>query len=378
MTRSLLTFLLLLLSVVTLKAQKPQVANILGNQKVMSQVKIVMDHINGFEFDAADREQRVLQKMVPDHPIAYLLDGLADYWQFYPVYAHEDRAKAYREKLFACQKRAEHMLDQDDESIEGTFFLMMTDMMLAKHYNDRKESLTALNYIRRSYGKIVKGFDLKNKFVEFYFTTGLYDFFREAIPENNPGMKSLMWMFPSGSKERGLQELEHAFNKSVFTRPDAAVFLNKIYLYFENKPAKAAYYIGIISKEFPENPYYMLGYAEALLANKEYDKALPVIEKLVARPEPLYNGTGTIMLGWYHELGSKDLAASGKNYVSGLEKLKKEKGNLVDNLKGVAYTGLARAWHKAGNRQTAKSYYQKAEKLLTYKDLKKEAKAYQD
>jgi hypothetical protein len=346
---------------------------ILQDAKVMAQVKVVMDHINGHDFTKSARELATLRRMVPEHPIADLLDGLTDYWQYYPVYADELKAKNYRTKLNACHEKSALMLDADANSIEGTFFSMMTDMMLAKHYSDRGESVTAINYTRKSFGYIKRGFELKAKYVEFYFTTGLYDYFRIAFPEKNPVMRSFMWMFPDGDKVRGLQELEVAFSMSTFTRADAAVFLTRIYLYFENNPVKAVYYSGSISNEYPTNPHYILGYAESLLAAKRYQEALPLIQKLQAMPEEYYTTAGLIMLGWYYELGEKDMAKANFCYVKGTELAKKQKGRLYDNLKGIALIGLARSWHQNLDTKRAYAYYQRAAKLVAYPDLKREA-----
>lgn len=350
------------------KVPKP----ILPDAKAMAQVKLVMDHINAHDFAASDKELANLRKLVGDHPIADLLDGLADYWRHYPVYAKEPEAKAYRNKLFACQRKAELMLEADDESIEGTFFNMLTDLMLAKHYNDRGESFSAVNYTRRSFSLIKKGFKLKEKYVEFYFTTGLYNYFRVAVPERNPALKSLMWVFPDGDKKKGLQELEVAFNKSTFTRADAAVFLTRINMGFEDNAAKASTYSGTILNEYPENPHYQALHIEALLAQGNAAAALPILAKLEKNEVPYFKAMTPLLRAWATELAEPNANKAGNMAVEALQEAKAEKGRQMDNLKAVAYIIIARSWQRVGKPTTAKTYYSKAEKGISLPAYKRE------
>lgn len=358
------------------RAQAPK--PILPNAKAMTQVKVVMDAINSHDFAQKSTELQKLKGMVGDHPICDLLDGLSDYWQHYPVYAQEDRAKVYRTKLFACQKKAGLMLDEDAKSIEGTFFTMLTDLMLAKHFNDRGESVSAINYTRRSFSLIKKGFELKKQYVEFYFTTGLYDYFREAIPEKNPVYKTFMWMFPEGNKVRGLEELEIAFKQSTFTRADAAVFLTRIYMFFENNATKAQGYAKTIHEEYPENPHYQVLYAEALLASGKGQEAEAILDKVATNANPYFKSLHALMHAWQLELTEPKTGKAGIYAAKALDLAKAEKGRQTDNLKGVNYIILARAWAKAGDKAKTKQYYTKAAKLVTVPAMKAEAEKYLD
>ena len=65
------------------------------------------------------------------------------------------------------------------------------------------------------------GFDLMHKNPEFYYTTGLYNYYREQYPESHPGYKTVVWVLAGGDKEKGLQLLHKASKEALFTKTEA-------------------------------------------------------------------------------------------------------------------------------------------------------------
>ena len=67
---------------------------------------------------------------------------------------------------------------------------------------------------------------LPTYYSDFYFFTGVYNYYREAYPEAYPVYKPLALLFPKGSKTKGLEDLLIASKNSIFLKAEAFSFLS--------------------------------------------------------------------------------------------------------------------------------------------------------
>ena len=66
---------------------------------------------------------------------------------------------------------------------------------------------------------------MSSVYPDFYFFTGLYNYYREAYPEAHPIYKVLAFLFPRGDREKGSAELQNAGANSIMLKAEAYSFL---------------------------------------------------------------------------------------------------------------------------------------------------------
>jgi tetratricopeptide (TPR) repeat protein len=98
--------------------------------------------------------------------------------------------------------------------------------------------------------------DEENFGIEFLFGDGLYNYFREWVPENYKWLRAITTFFPRGDKVKGLQQLDSCARYAYYTRVEAQYFLARIYNNDENQPQKAYQIMTYLHQTYPANAYF--------------------------------------------------------------------------------------------------------------------------
>jgi tetratricopeptide (TPR) repeat protein len=363
MTRISLTVILLALTITTMAQQK-----ILSNKTLMNLVKSGIDKTYNSEFDEAAKIFRQVAVQTPGHPVGPLLFGLYYYYKYMPLTPASEGAAPFEATVNEAIACSERMLDKDKNDVEALALDMISRALLNMYYVDNGSSLKAIMEIMPIYRSVMKGFSLMYNFNEFYFTTGLYNYYREAYPEAHPVYKPIASLLQPGNKILGLKQLNYAADSCIFLKNEALVFLKIIYLNYENDPEKAMQCMQRLHHKYPGNLNFVAGFTETLLMQKEYEKARPHIYQLLANSKKDLGliMKGLIFKGIYEEKANKDLVVAEKNYLSGL-KAAEELGPAVDAFKAYACLGLARIYAIQGKSDKARDYRKKGEGYARYK-----------
>ena len=340
---------------------------ILPNKDLMALIRQGIDKTYNSEFDAAEKIYKEVEKRAPGHPAAPLLNGLNYYYKYYPLNPSSPGAEPFETTVKEAIKRAGAMLDKNSEDIEAQAMDMIARSLLNMYYVDNGYSFKAIPQIMPIYRTVIKGFTLKEKFNEFYFTTGLYNYYREAYPDAHPVYKPITSLFQHGNKILGIKQLIYAADSCVFLRNEALNFLKIIYLNYENNPAKALLYARRLSEKYPGNLTFLADYAETLLLDKQYDKAKIPILLLLSRSNKDLGiiMKGLILKGIYEEKERKDLSTAEKNYLAGM-KASEDLGPSVDAYRAYACLGLARIYTQTGKSDKASDYRKQGEGYAHY------------
>ena len=112
--------------------------------------------------------------------------------------------------------------------------------MLLLYYTDNDLTSEVFPLTMGTYKYLRRSFNYTSVYSDFYFFTGLYNYYREAYPEAYPVYKTMAFLFPKGSKNKGLRELQTAAKNSIFLKADSYSFLSGICIYFESNYLKAS------------------------------------------------------------------------------------------------------------------------------------------
>lgn len=350
--------------------------SITENKEMLASIEKSLDYIYNTEVEKANTLNEEIGRKLPNHPAYFMLKALTIRAANTPINLSSpefQEMKGYLEKVLSL---SEEMLDEDELQAEANFFGMASIGLLAMYENDQGNHLKAVGMAQDAYTYLKNGFDLKEKYPEFYFSSGLYNYYRIKYPEMHPVYKPFMLFFRDGDKELGLEQLKKAYRESIFMSPESAEYLTHIYLRYEEKPEQAVRYARILVRKYPKNLFFITNFLDASFAAKQYNNLEPYVQQLLASDRNFYKMTGKLFEGMLLEKRDRQWDAAERSYIQSLEYAQSLESDEAENYKSYVYAGLARIAHEEKKYEAARSFYKKALASAQYVPVEKEAKAY--
>ncbi|GAB3906289.1 hypothetical protein GCM10028803_38410 [Larkinella knui] len=363
-------FWLLLFLLVPLYAK----SQLLNDAEIQQIILKATDKIYNYEFDEADEFIRQVKVKYPQHPVVPVLKSIQLYWQYLPLKENKAATTQYINYLNQGIALSRKMLDRNENDPEGVFFSLASHGYLAMKYHYDSEMMKAVGEAQKAYGYLKKGFKLMEKNPEFYFSTGLYNYYIERYPMDHPVAKPLLLFFQDGDMALGMRQMETAIRRGVFTRTETALYLGQIYLEHESQPAKGAACLKPLADKYTQNPIFTLRYAEALVQAGRYREAQPYIDRLRDFPQKFLAMPVKVLEGMLEEKMNSNLKLAADNYQTAIKMPLDEV--FTKEFAAHAYSGLARIAAQSGDRNRAKLMYKKVLSLAEYKSTIQEAKNY--
>jgi hypothetical protein len=251
----------------------------------------------------------------------YFLMGLAEWWKIVPNTEdtrYDDRCLALMD---TCITLAEKLYDARENKIEPSFFLAAAYAFKGRIHSERKHwsratfaGKNALKYMEKCEGK-------SELSPELLFGDGLFNYFAQWIPDNYPLLKPILWLFPKGNKQLGIQQLEKVGNNAFYTRTEARYFLLQIYSY-ENQYAKAYDLAKYSWETYPDNPYFERYYLRSAFvrgntaeAEKAARSILTKIDKGMVGYEAVSGRNAAYVLAYYYYNYYRDILKAKEYYL---------------------------------------------------------------
>ncbi|GAB2516371.1 tetratricopeptide repeat protein [Spirosoma aerophilum] len=349
-------------------------AQVLTDPTTQQTVLKTLDYIYNLDFTESDGLIRQLQSQYPQHPIGPVLRATQLELQYIPLHENKAATAQFVQAVEQGLALAKNMLDKDKDDPEAVFFALTAHSYLASLYNNRNESLKAVGESKKAYNYLREGFVLMNKNPDFYFTTGLYNYYIERYPLDHSIVKPFMFFFEDGDMALGLKQMDIATKKSLFMRPVANYYLAHILLKHEMNPGRATVYAKYLADKYPKNPLFAMTNAEALLLTGRYAEARPYIQRLKQMPNKLVPMALYTFTGMLAELADKDDSDATEAYEQALRLPYNDP--YTKEYHAFAYAGLARIAARANDRNRARINYKKALTLAQYKSVIREAKGF--
>lgn len=233
-----------------------------------------------WNFDSAHWYTDKVKENYSEHPVVPFLDAMLLFWENIPKPLTDSMYVEHIKLIEKSVAITQEMLEEDENNIEAIFFNLTGRGVLMRYYAASKQKMKAVGEARKVYRYTKKARKLKDKFTEFYFMVGLYDYFREAYPERYPLYKPFAWFFESGDKEKGLEQLEYAANNGVFSVPEALNYLAYIYNKYEENPEKGILYLAKLGELYPQNLWFKVDYLRVLTKMEKYESVKSELDDL--------------------------------------------------------------------------------------------------
>lgn len=349
-------------------------AQVMNDPAAQQLVVKALDDIYNMEFAQADAQIRQIQARYPQHPVGLLLRATQLDIQNLPLSENKAATAQFIQAVNQGMELSKRMLDKDENNPEAVFFMLTCHSYMASLYHNRGESLKAVGESRKAYSYLRDGFKLMDKNPDFYFTSGLYNYYVERYPIDHPIVKPFMFFFADGDIAQGIKQMDVATHKGLFMRPVANYYLAHILVKHETNPIRAISYTKYLVDKYPNNPLFAMSYAEALLLSGRYAEARPYVQRLKSMPNKLVPLAFYTFSGMLAEYADKDDKEATEFYQTALKQFANEA--YTKEYQAFAYAGLARIAARSNDRNSAKTFYKKALAVGEYKSLIREAKAY--
>lgn len=340
---------------------------VLKDTESLAIVKKTVDHIYNMRFPEAVEVSDSINIKYPGHPVYLLLRGLIIYWREYPLLTNSEFTSEFEKLMYDCIEKCE----EPDQENEAEFLLanLCARGSLLGYYAGADLHSKAFSLGRSTYRLLRRSFGYKEEFPDFNFFTGLYNYYREAYPEAHPLYKPVFSLFPSGDKQKGLEDLQIAFDGSIFLKAEAATFLSSINKFFENDFEKSGYYSEVIFKYYPGNIVYLLNCIEDQLLTKKYEEAEKLLAHRLTRNENVYfQAQLNVLNGILYEKKYKDFDKAETLYLQGIEKLRGF-SSYGKQYMAFAYYGLSRISGSRNDNQNQRIYRRRANDLTDFRSV---------
>ena len=319
-----------------------------------------------YAFDEARAIQKDLLQSTPDHPAPIFLEALIVYWEHFPLLPDNPAADSFVHLMDQCVAMAKELIKIEETYQEGIFFDLFGRAFKAMYWADNGKSGKVVSDLGTMYKRTKEGRELKDQFVEFYFSTGLYNYYIEAYPEAHPAYKPLVSFMQKGDKKLGLEQLNHAINQTIYLKVEALLFMSLIQLKYEEDLPTAAIYARRLHHDYPNNIYYQGHLLTILLHQHRFVEAGKILGNMEGQKDPWSDMIRTLAEAFMAEKqGNMDLMA-GQQYQELLNSADAF-GPIADAYAAMAYMGLSRLNAQKGLESEAQRFARKASKHTTYK-----------
>jgi hypothetical protein len=343
-------------------------AQILRDPNALDLVKKAVDNIYDLRFTEAAKEWQDLNRSYPDHPIGFLLKGMMTYWENYPLLPSSPDHVSYEADMRRCIELCEKKHNTADNA-EYLLANLCARGMLLLYYADNDLSMEVIPLTTSTYQYIRHSFDYTSVYSDFYFFTGLYDYYREVYPEAYPVYKALAFLFPKGDRNKGFKDLQTAAKSAIVLKAESSSFLYSICLSYENNFQQASTYTKSLHEQYPANFQYLAGCIKNLLLVKQYDEA----EQLMLNSDttiknPFYQSQLAVFKGILQEKKYNNNILAKEYYEKGLNGISPF-GVYGNEYTAYAYFGLSRISEAEGDKKSKKVYRKKALELAEFKKV---------
>jgi hypothetical protein len=332
---------------------------------LLEKVEQCLQFTYNFSFEKAKVIQADLSTQTPEHPAPPFLEALIIYWENFPLLPDHRATNQFVECMERTVELANAYLENENTYLEGVFFDLFGRAFTAMFWADNGRSSKLLPDLAPMYRQTKAGFELKEQFTEFYFSTGLYNYYIEAYPEAHPVYKPFVAFMQEGDKTLGLQQLNYAINHTIYLKVESLLFMSLIQLKYEEDLRTASLYAERLNREYPDNIYYQGHLITVLLYMQRYDQVKQVISSMSHQSDNYSEMIRSMASGFMAEKLDDNKRKAKRDYSHTIE-LAEYFGPFADQFGAIGYMGLSRIELSSGNDKSADEYARKASRLTKY------------
>jgi len=337
----------------------------LNRPDLLEKVKECLQNTYNFSFDEARQIQQQLELETPEHPAPYFLEALILYWENFPLIPEDRASSRFVDLMDHSVELAGTFLEDNSNYLEGVFFDLFGRAFKAMFWADNGRAAKLIPDLATMYRQTREGFELKDQFPEFYFSTGLYNYYIEAYPEAHPAYKPLVAFMQGGDKKLGLQQLNYAINHAIYLKVESILFMSLIQLKYEEDLNSAFLYAQKLYDSYPRNSYYQGHLITILLYLNRFSQVEEVLTAMKDQHDDYSEMIRSMAHAYLEEKETGNLRKAELEYEKTIG-YATGFGSITDAFTAIGYMGLSRIAASKGNDREASDHARKAAKYTNY------------
>lgn len=249
------------------------------------EIKKGIDLIYNIKFDEAEKKFKEIMSSYPESPSGRFFLAMIEWWKIALNIWDESRDEKFfamlEDVIFHCNEK----LKKNPNDIEAIFYKGGAIGFRGRLRATRESWIKAANDGREALPLIQLAHKLDPNNYDIYFGLGLYNYYAAVIPDKYPILKPFMIFFPSGDKEKGIQQLELAAEKGKFTSTETKYFLMTIYYDNESNYSRALELINDLRKQYPDNPTFHKYNGRIYIRFGDYYNAAQVFREIINKAD---------------------------------------------------------------------------------------------
>jgi tetratricopeptide (TPR) repeat protein len=240
-----------------------------ANLSLLPGTDAILEHIYSGRSDLAIPEAQAMQREQPEHPLGYLLEAEARWWEIWCLSAEykygmnlpRHRGKAPGDQAYLdVVARAEALADAalaKHESAEMHLYAGMAGGLASRMYGLRAENRAGARSGVRAREHFLRALALDPSLADADMGLGLYNYYVDTLSTIARVLRFFMGI-PGGSKEDGIRQLHAAIDHGQLTPVLARYYLAINLHLFDLKYEQALQVAMPLVEKYPENPIFRL------------------------------------------------------------------------------------------------------------------------
>src|SRR5260221_5534986 len=230
---------------------------------------VILEHIYSGRIDLAIPEAQALEREQPEHPLGYLLEAEARWWQIWCLSADykygmslpRHRGKSTGDQLYLDVVAKAELLAEAGlakaESAEMHLYAGMAGGLASRMYGLRAENRAAARAGVRAREHFLRALALDPSLADADMGLGLYNYYVDTLSTIARVLRFFMGI-PGGSKEDGIRQLQLAIDHGQLTPALARYYLAVNLHLFDLKYEQALRVATPLVEQYPQNPIFRL------------------------------------------------------------------------------------------------------------------------
>ena len=248
--------------------------------------------IYNIKFDDAERTFRNLIADYPDHPSGRFFLAMIDWWKILLDLDNEDHDDIFFQKLEDVIFQCDEILKKDRSNVDALFFKGGAIGFRGRLRALRESWLKAADDGREALPIVERAANLDPDNLDVQFGFGIYNYYADVIPNEFPLIKPLMIFFPSGDKQKGIEQLRNTASNGRYAKYEAQYFLMTLYFRYENNIYAADEFARLLLDEFPDNPVFQRWRGRIAVRRGDWTMADSLFKNLIYKAEDNQPGFG--------------------------------------------------------------------------------------
>ena len=344
------------------------------NQDFDSRVNEGIKQIYNIKFSEAEKTFRSVMADYPQHPAGRFFLAMIDWWKIMIDQDNESYDEVFFQKLEDVIYQCDQILKKKPEDVDALFFKGGAIGFRGRLRALRESWLKAADDGREALPIVEEASLLDPDNMDVQLGFGIYNYYADVIPNEYPMIKPLMIFFPSGDKEKGIQQLKNTAFNGKFAKYEARYFLLTLYYRYENNLLLADDYAKMLTDDFPDNPSFEKWRGRIAVRRGDYQLVDSIFSSILKKADENYlgyNTPGTVREAAYYigtNLRNNGYLDSAKVYFQRciqesqkIDEIGEESGFQVN-----AYVYLAQIEETMGRKSEAIRLYEKILKIRDY------------